>query len=275
MPGMPGTPTITGSSPNQTLQWTAPRYTGTSSLVSYTIYYKPTSKTNYATFATLPSASTSINLNVRQQRLPGRWYLQSRIRALTNQSYDWVVLASNGSGAGRVSPFTNGGVESVITDSRAVVPGPNLIKIGGPGDSLNGNPGTLFDGHTLSGAIIPRTIPERRVKAMSAPEGVWCIAIPLVPNWGLTDGATLVGCLGPLSSAQAGRLGQRLAVREHPGDADPAVPGPLACDESMVRFSWQRRLSGRLASSGQLRRRAASPGAPTWALLSGLTPLRL
>lgn len=60
---------------------------------------------------------------------------------------------------------------------------------------------------------------------MSAPEGrvVHCDSVGS-HNWGLTDGATLVGCLGPLSSAQAGRLGQRLAVREHPGDADPAVP---------------------------------------------------
>lgn len=104
MPGMPGTPTITGSSPNQTLQWTSPRYTGTSSLVSYTIYYKPTSKTNYATFATLPSASTSINLNTyASSGCPAGGTCNRGYGALTNQSYDWVVLASNGSGAGRVS----------------------------------------------------------------------------------------------------------------------------------------------------------------------------
>jgi alpha-tubulin suppressor-like RCC1 family protein len=103
-PGMPGTPSIAGASPNQTLQWTAPAYTGTSELTTYMIYYKPSNKANYGLFATLPTSATSIDLNTYASAgCPAGGTCRRAYGGLTNQSYDWRVLATNSSGSGRMS----------------------------------------------------------------------------------------------------------------------------------------------------------------------------
>lgn len=108
MPGMPGTPAITGSSPNRTLSWTAPLYTGTSALATYTVWYKPTTSSNYKVFATLPSSSTSINLDTyASSGCPAGGTCPRLYGALTGQSYDWKIAATNDN-TGRLSlPLTN------------------------------------------------------------------------------------------------------------------------------------------------------------------------